>query len=81
LGQRIQLSGATLPPSRAPWLTIVGIVPTLPNFFPDRMDDPVVYVPMDAEQAPQRVVSVIVRAAGAPGPGVKSAATTALRGE
>jgi len=36
---------------------------------------------MDAEQAPQRVVSVIVRATGAPGPGVKSAATTALREE
>jgi predicted permease len=81
LGQRIQLSGATLSPSSAPWMTIVGIVPTLPNFFPDRMDDPVVYVPLDAEQAPQRVVSVIVRVAGEGTAGVKTAATAALREE
>jgi predicted permease len=81
LGHRILLSGATLPPARAPWLTIVGIVPTLPNFFPDRMDDPVVYVPMDAEQAPQRVVSIIVRTAGAATSSVKAAAASALRDE
>ncbi len=79
LGQRIQLSGATLPPDRAPWLTIVGVVPTLPNFFPDRMDDPVVYVPMDAERAPQRVVSIIVRSAGPPTHSTKAAAVSALR--
>ncbi len=81
LGQRIQLSGATLPPSRAPWMTIVGIVPTLPNFFPDRMEDPVVYVPMDAERAPQRVVSVIVRTSGDGRADIKTAATSALREE
>jgi predicted permease len=81
LSHRIQLSGATLPPDHAPWLTIVGIVPTLPNFFPDRMEDPVVYVPMEAEKAPQRAVSVIVRSAGPPSSSVKSAAAATLRQE
>lgn len=79
LGQRIQLSGATLPPDRAPWLTIVGVVPTLPNFFPDRMDDPVLYVPMDAERAPQRTVSIIVRSAGPLTRSTMAAAVSALR--
>jgi putative ABC transport system permease protein len=81
IGHRIQLSGATLPPDRAPWLTIVGIVPTLPNFFPDRMEDPVVYVPMDAEQAPLRVASIIVRSAGRGTSAVKASAANTLREE
>src|SRR4030095_10291869 len=79
LGQRIQLSGATLEPDKAPWLTIVGVVPTLPNFLPNRMDDPIVYVLLDAEQAPQRVISIIVRVAGSPSGAAKAAAASALR--
>lgn len=81
IGRRLQLTGATLPATAAPWLTIVGVVPTLPNFFPGRLQDPVVYVPIEAERAPQRVVSVIVRAASGGGSAIKAAATAALRDE
>ena len=53
IGRRIRL----LPPSAGesaavPWLTIVGIVPTLPDFLPNRPDDIVVYAPLLAESAP-----------------------------
>ena len=63
LGQRIQMTPGVVPAGATiPWLNIVGVVPTLPNFFPERMADPVVYAPLDAETAPQRTVSIIVRA-------------------
>jgi putative ABC transport system permease protein len=66
----IVTAGATIP-----WLTMVGVVPTLPNFFPDRMADPVVYAPLGAEIAPQRTVSVIVRTPS------KAIAASSLRAE
>ena len=43
------------------------------------MDDPVVYVPLEAEQAPQRVISIIVRMAGSASSAAKVAAASALR--
>lgn len=76
LGQRIQMTpGILTAGTTVPWLTIVGVVPTLPNFFPGRMADPVVYAPLDAEVAPQRTVSVIVRAPS------KAIAASSLRAE
>jgi putative ABC transport system permease protein len=75
LGQRIQMNSANDSNPALPWLTIVGVVPTLPNFFPDHMADPVVYAPLDADVNPSRVVSIIVR-----GPS-KTLAATSLRDE
>ena len=76
LGQRIQLTGPALPTEKAPWLTIVGVTPTLPVFFPGRMGEPAVYVPYHADPAQQRFVSVIVRAGDRTS---KMGATTTLR--
>jgi putative ABC transport system permease protein len=75
IGQRIQMNSANEPNAGLPWLTIVGVVPTLPNFFPDHMADPVVYAPLDADVNPSRAVSIIVR-----GPS-KALAATSLRDE
>ena len=63
LGRRIQLTSATIAAADAPWVTIVGISPSLPNFFGERRVESVVYLPMHAERGPQRAVSIIVRAA------------------
>ena len=79
LSSRIQLSGPTLPAAGAPWLTIVGIVPTLPVFVDNRNEEPGVYLPFAAEAAPQRGMSIIVRAAGPEGSVSKTAAANALR--
>jgi putative ABC transport system permease protein len=45
----------------APWLTIVGISPTVPQFVGASRPEPVVYLPVRAEPAPHRFASVIVR--------------------
>jgi putative ABC transport system permease protein len=64
VGKRIQLHepGAAVAPA---WLTIVGVAAALPNFFPDRAAEPVVYVPLNADPGTQRAVSIIVRTADA----------------
>ena len=54
IGRRIQLTTpvnrnsptATTPP--APWLTVVGVAPTLPQFGPPSSAQPLVYVPIGA---------------------------------
>ncbi|HJU43132.1 MAG TPA: ABC transporter permease [Vicinamibacterales bacterium] len=79
IGKRIRLTAPNFKPGQAPWFTIVGISPSLPNFFPNRRDEPVVYLPYEADPGPQRAISVIVRASdqnlG------KAAAAAALREE
>ena len=77
VGRRIQLTSPTITATDAPWITIVGISPSLPNFFGERRVESVVYVPMRAERGPQRAVSIIVRAAE--GDAGKQAAVGALR--
>jgi putative ABC transport system permease protein len=77
LGRRIQLTSPTIAAADAPWITIVGVSPSLPNFFGERRVESVVYVPMHAERGPQRAVSIIVRAAE--GDAGKQAAVAALR--
>jgi len=62
IGKRIRLTGP-VEPNQAPWLTIVGVSPSLPNFFQDRAAEAVVYVPFDAEPGSQRAISIVVRAA------------------
>ncbi len=66
LGQRIQLTNATTPNVPAPWFTIVGISPTVPQTATDREPQPVVYAHVRAEPAPNRFASVIVQSAMAP---------------
>ncbi len=79
LGRRIQLSSPT-PPSTSPWLTVVGVVPTLPRRFEGpgqkQLPDPAVYLPFSLDPAP-RVASIIVRA----GSGGVAAVAPALREE
>jgi putative ABC transport system permease protein len=65
LGQRIRLTPANVAGAAAPWLTIVGISPTVPQFVGASSPEPVVYIPVRAEPAPHRFASVIVR--GGPG--------------
>lgn len=76
IGRRIQLTVPVEPKSSA-WVTIVGVSPSLPNFFQERAAEPVVYIPFDAEPGMQRAISIIVRAAD-PTLG-KAAAAAALR--
>jgi predicted permease len=66
LGHRIRLSSASgTPQSPAPpWMTIVGIVPTIPEVAIRTPDPPLVYVPLRADPAPGRSVSVVARSDG-----------------
>lgn len=76
IGKRIRLTpagGAPNPPP--PWLTIVGVVPTIPDFLPKRPDDPAAYMPLLADPTPPRAISIVVRSAS------KDAAVAALRQE
>ena len=73
LGKRIQLRPAAPLADALPWLTIVGVVPTLPQLLPSQPPDPVVYAPLLTESIPPGSVSVIVRASS------KAAAVAALR--
>jgi predicted permease len=75
LGKRIQLTPVAPAGASVPWLTIVGVVPTLPDFLPNLPPDPVVYAPLLTESIPPVSVSVIVRASS------KATAAAALREE
>jgi putative ABC transport system permease protein len=76
IGKRIRLTPpGTTPSSPPPWLTIVGIVPTVPDFLPNRPDDAAVYMPLLADPTPPRAITVVVRSNS------KAAAAAALRQE
>lgn len=61
LGRRIRLGGRT---STAPWLTIVGVVPTLFSGDPEEPRRPGFYVPL--EQSHSNFVSLAIRTTGSP---------------
>jgi predicted permease len=64
IGQRIRLANATAPNTPQPWLTIIGVVPTVPQIIFREPPEPVVYVSLRGEPAPHRFVSIIARAIG-----------------
>jgi putative ABC transport system permease protein len=61
IGRRIRLFADASSPATAPWLTIVGVVPAIPEFGPGSRSRPVVYVPLGSEPSPGQDISVIVR--------------------
>lgn len=61
IGQRIRLTNAAAPTAPRPWFTIVGVAPTIPQILVAREPEPVVYSYVEAEPAPHRLVSIIVR--------------------
>ena len=61
LGRRIRLSSANAQDPVLPWMTIVGIAPTIPEAAVRQPDPPLVYLPLRGEPAPGRSVSAIVR--------------------
>ena len=77
IGRRIQLTSAT-PPSVSPWMTVVGVVPTIPRQFgpPSERSDPAVYAPLQLDPA-LRLASITVRAE----PGGERAVAATLREE
>ena len=75
IGKRIRLVPATEPSQSVPWLTVVGVVPTLPAFLPNQPPDPLVYAPLLTEPIPPSSISVVVRAPS------KTEAASALREE
>ena len=71
IGRRIRLIDATNPTAATPWLTIVGVSPTVRQ-RPTAGADPVVYTPLDA--APPVTAAIIVR-----GPGQSAGMAAPLR--
>jgi putative ABC transport system permease protein len=65
IGRRIRLAAPAapgLPPDIGPWLTIVGVTPTLPQFGPGQeAGSPMVFASARSEPIPGRFVSIIVR--------------------
>jgi predicted permease len=61
LGKRIRLINAAAPGVAVPWLTIVGVSPTVPQFVGGKEPQPVVYGTVRGEGNPHRFVFVIVR--------------------
>ena len=64
LGRRIRLVTEDIDP-RAPWLTIIGVAPTMRQRPARREPDPLVYLPARAD--PPRVAALLARAPGGPG--------------
>ena len=63
LGRRIQLRSEGPTPATSPWLTIVGVAPTMPDFSPPPQRRAVVHVPIGAEPSPGQDLSVVARSA------------------
>jgi putative ABC transport system permease protein len=67
LGQVIRIVAPGTPVRAAALLTIVGVVPTLPQFGPKELiAEAGVYVPLAADTAPVRFLSIIARGPGLP---------------
>ncbi len=65
LGQQIRLTNAAAPAGTpVPWVTIVGVSPTVPQYFAGQEPEPVVYGSLGGEPAPHRFVSMIARGNG-----------------
>ena len=60
LGRRIRLTPANAS-TPAPWVTVVGVVPTVPEAAMREPDPPLVYVPLRGEATPRTSLSLIVR--------------------
>ena len=60
IGRRIQLIDADARETTFPWLTIVGISPTVPSPIANSEPQPVVYMPFRADPLPQRSITVVV---------------------
>jgi putative ABC transport system permease protein len=76
IGRRIRLVNAAAPNVNVPWVTIVGVAPTIPQIVIMEEHDPIVYVPVEGEPAPHRFASIIARSTGG-----RTAAVTQLREE
>jgi len=61
LGRRIRLVSTNAQRTATPWLTIVGVMPTIPGVGHANVDPPLAYVPLRVDPEPSRFVSVIVR--------------------
>jgi putative ABC transport system permease protein len=59
LGQRIRFTTAT--GRSGPWLTIVGVSPTLPSFLRKDETEPAAYVPLAADIRQPRAMALLVR--------------------
>jgi putative ABC transport system permease protein len=60
LGRRIRLVPANAQGPPPPWITIVGVAPTVPEVAIREADPPLVYLPLRGEASPGRSISVIV---------------------
>ncbi|OLD13603.1 MAG: hypothetical protein AUJ01_14945, partial [Acidobacteria bacterium 13_1_40CM_3_65_5] len=67
LGRRIRLMPGNAQGPAPPWMTIVGVAPTVPEVAIREADPPLVYVPLRGEAAPGRSLSLIVRSDAALG--------------
>ena len=61
IGRRIQLRSETPAQAPSPWLTIVAVAPTMPDFSPPPLRHAVVHVPIGAEPSPGQDISVVAR--------------------
>jgi predicted permease len=61
IGRRILLAGASRQVPPMPWMTIVGVVPTIPEVAIREPDAPLVYVPLEADPTPLRTIALLVR--------------------
>jgi predicted permease len=62
IGQRIRFRNPASPQVPQPWFTIAAVAPNVPQILVRELPEPLVYVPVSAEPAPHRFVSIIVRA-------------------
>src|SRR5262249_27188600 len=76
IGRRLRLSAPGSIGPAAPWLTVVGVVGSMPTLSADKEPAPMVYTPMRGETAGGRVAALLVR-----GRAGTAAATALLREE
>lgn len=62
LGRRIRFTTAS--GRTGPWLTVVGISPTLPSFLRQEDTEPAAYVPLEADVRQPRTMTILIRSLG-----------------